>query len=103
MDPNVTRVEEFRKTVDSALACYRLIYNEKARSVTQSTIESFFKPKSSTADDVQSTTSSAADDVMPFDTASVGEVDEPLPSTSTAHVEQPPSSPSSSSSEPMLM
>ena len=57
MDSNVERVEEFRKKMNSAMACYHLIYEEKARSVTQATLDNFFKPKPSTSRDVLPSTS----------------------------------------------
>ncbi|KAK3883528.1 hypothetical protein Pcinc_011179 [Petrolisthes cinctipes] len=94
-DPNEERHVKVSSAVNDALKCYHVIYDEKKKAVTQSSLHRFFKrvdkqetPVPSTSQSVSSTS-----EPVPLLVPSSPITDDPSP------ISSPPSSPSTSSRE----
>ncbi|KAK3871050.1 hypothetical protein Pcinc_023785 [Petrolisthes cinctipes] len=94
-DPNEERHVKVSSAVKDALKCYQVIYDEKKKAVTQSSLHRFFKrvdkqetPVPSTSQSVSSTS-----EPVPLLVPSSPITDDPSP------ISSPPSSPSTSSRE----
>ncbi|KAK4309194.1 hypothetical protein Pmani_010858 [Petrolisthes manimaculis] len=92
-DPNEERHVKVSSAVSDALKCYQVIYDEKKKAVTQSSIHRFFKRVDKHETQVPSTSQSVSStsEPVPLQVPSSPITDDPSP------ISSPPSSPSTSS------
>ena len=83
-DPNVERFSKVSTTIHDAMQCYHIIKDEKERKTTQTSLYSFFKPRSSTPA-AESSAMPSPSPTMPSQSPTISSGDDLSDDDSTSH------------------